>query len=158
MIAVRALREEDLEWVLELDRETEWAPHWGEEVYRGYLEADQRSGALRRFGLVAEMDGERAGVALGRLVLDGVENVCELEWIAVREALRRRGTGRALLEGVEGWAREHRGLRLILEVRAGNVGAQRLYRGLGWSETGRRREYYREPMEDAVVMERLPGD
>lgn len=158
MIALRAMTERDLEWVLELDHETEWAPHWTEEIYRGYLGGGATEGALRRFGLVAEVDGERAGVGVGRLLLDGVENVCELEWIAVLASKRRRGVGRALMEGVEGWCREHGGLRLMLEVRAGNIRAQRVYCRAGWLETGRRREYYRDPVEDAVVMERLPGD
>jgi ribosomal-protein-alanine N-acetyltransferase len=152
MIELRAMRESDVEWVLALDRETEWAPHWTREIYGGYL-AKEPEGSLRRFALLAELDGERAGVALGRLLLDGVENLCELEWIAVRAAARRKGVGRALMQGVEDWRREQGGLRLMLEVRAGNVTAQRLYLGQGWTEAGRRRGYYRDPVEDAVLME-----
>jgi ribosomal-protein-alanine N-acetyltransferase len=143
----------DLEWVLVLDGETEWAPHWTEEIYRGYLPEEMES-ALRRFALVAEANGRPIGVALGRLLLDGVENLCELEWVAVEHAWRRKGVGRALMDGVEAWCREHGGLRLALEVRAGNITAQMLYRQTGWTEAGRRKEYYREPVEDAVVMER----
>ena len=155
MIRLRAMRGDDVEWVLGLDRETEGAPHWPVETYRKFLQPDEPDGALRRFALVAELDGERAGVAVGRLLLDGVENACELEWIGVEGKLRRRGVGRALMEGVEGWSREHGGLKLMLEVRAGNVAAQRLYERSGWVESGRRREYYRNPVEDAVVMERV---
>lgn len=155
MIALRAMRESDLEWALALDRETEWAPHWAEMIYRGYLR--EQDGLLLRFALVAELDGERAGVALGRLMLDGVENLCELEWIAVPATLRRQGVGRVLMRGVEAWCREQGGLRLILEVRDGNVTAQRLYRSSGWVEMRCRREYYREPVEDAVLMERTVG-
>lgn len=153
MIRLRAMREEDLEWVLALDGETEWAPHWGEETFGKFLQADEADGALRRFALVAEVDGLRAGLALGQLVLDGVENSGELEWIAVERGMRGRGMGRALMEGVEAWSREHGGLKLMLEVRAGNVTAQRLYGRSGWVETGRRKEYYRNPVEEAVVME-----
>ncbi|MGC8549239.1 MAG: GNAT family N-acetyltransferase [Acidobacteriaceae bacterium] len=143
----------DLEWVLALDGETEFAPHWTEEIYRGYLPVEE-TGVLRRFALVAEVDGRPVGMALGRLLLDGVENLCELEWIAVERTRRRQGVGRLLMDGVEAWCREHGGLGLGLEVRAGNVTAQMLYRRVGWRETGRRKEYYREPVEDAVVMER----
>lgn len=157
MIRLRAMRGDDLEWVLGLDRGTEFAPHWPVETYRKFLQMNEPAGALRRFALVAELDGERAGVALGRLLLDGVENVCDLEWIGVEPGMRRRGVGRALMEGVEGWSREQSGLKLMLEVRAGNATAQRLYAESGWVETGRRKEYYRNPVEDAVVMERMPG-
>ena len=155
MIRLRNMTEGDLEWVLALDRETEWAPHWPEETYRGYLGGNDRTGVLRRLALVAELDGERAGVALGRLLLDGVENSCELEWIAVGAGMRRQGVGRALMEGVEAWSQEHGGRRLMLEVRAGNITAQRLYGRSGWVETGRRRGYYRDPVEAAVLMERV---
>lgn len=157
MIRLRAMREEDLGWVLALDGETEWAPHWGEETFGKFLQADEAGGALRRYALVAEVDGVRAGVALGRLLLEGVENVCELEWIAVERGMRRRGVGRALMEGVEAWSREQGGLKMMLEVRAGNATAQRVYVGSGWVAVGRRKEYYRNPVEDAVVMERVPG-
>ncbi len=146
----------DLEWVLALERQTEWAPRWTEMIYRGYLPVEAPN-ALRRFALVAEVDGRRAGVALGRLLLDGVENLCELEWIAVDRGLRRQGVGRALMDGVEAWCREHGGRLLTLEVRAGNTTAQMLYRRAGWVETGRRKAYYQGPVEDAVMMERPPA-
>jgi [ribosomal protein S18]-alanine N-acetyltransferase len=155
MIRLRKMNDGDLEWVLRLDRETEAAPHWPQETYWTFLEAGEPGDALRRFALVAEADDERAGVALGRLLLDGVENVCELEWIAVEAGMRRRGIGRALMEGVEAWSRDHGGHRLMLEVRAGNDTAQRLYGSSGWMEAGRRRSYYKDPVEDAVLMERV---
>jgi ribosomal-protein-alanine N-acetyltransferase len=41
---------------------------------------------------------------------------------------------------------------VILEVRASNEAAQLLYRDLGFRIVGRRREYYRLPTEDALVM------
>jgi ribosomal-protein-alanine N-acetyltransferase len=40
----------------------------------------------------------------------------------------------------------------ILEVRAGNFAAQSLYRRYGFEVVGRRRQYYREPPEDALLM------
>jgi len=39
-----------------------------------------------------------------------------------------------------------------LEVRAGSLGARRLYEGLGFVEVGRRVRYYDEPVDDAVLM------
>ena len=41
---------------------------------------------------------------------------------------------------------------MILEARASNLAALELYRQLGFAEAGRRRGYYREPAEDAVLM------
>ena len=74
-----------------------------------------------------------------------------LERIAVAPAARRRGIGEALLARL---IREGRGRLafLTLEVRAGNAAAIGLYEKLGFREVGRRRNYYREEGEDALLL------
>ncbi|HKP73164.1 MAG TPA: ribosomal protein S18-alanine N-acetyltransferase [Pyrinomonadaceae bacterium] len=72
--------------------------------------------------------------------------------IGVREDARRFGVGSALI-GTAIAAAKRLGARTgILEVRAGNVAAQALYRRHGFEVAGRRRNYYREPHEDALLM------
>jgi ribosomal-protein-alanine N-acetyltransferase len=44
------------------------------------------------------------------------------------------------------------GTKMLLEVRASNGAALRLYERLGFSQTGRRRGYYADPVEDAVLL------
>ena len=52
----------------------------------------------------------------------------------------------------------YRGVRfVILEVRASNEAAQTLYKKLGFKLIGRRRDYYRVPVEDALVMRKDLG-
>ncbi|HEV2799288.1 MAG TPA: ribosomal protein S18-alanine N-acetyltransferase [Pyrinomonadaceae bacterium] len=72
--------------------------------------------------------------------------------IGVHEAARRRGIGGALMQtAIEAAVRQ--GARAaILEVRAGNIAAQALYRQYGFEVVGRRRQYYRDPPEDALLM------
>ena len=74
-----------------------------------------------------------------------------LERIAVAPAARRRGIGEALLARL---IREGRGRLafLTLEVRAGNAPAIGLYEKLGFREVGRRKNYYREEGEDALLL------
>lgn len=72
--------------------------------------------------------------------------------IGVHEAARRRGIGNALMQAVVASAARQGARAAILEVRAGNVAAQALYRGYGFEVVGRRRQYYREPPEDALLM------
>jgi ribosomal-protein-alanine N-acetyltransferase len=55
------------------------------------------------------------------------------------------------LAGME-WARGVGAWAMELEVRASSEAARGLYRALGFVEQGRRRGYYREPVEDAVLM------
>lgn len=71
--------------------------------------------------------------------------------IAVLPDYRRRGYARALLNTLADEARELGLSFLTLEVRAGNEPAKALYRSLGYEMTGRRRRFYRDPVEDALL-------
>jgi [ribosomal protein S18]-alanine N-acetyltransferase len=72
--------------------------------------------------------------------------------LSVAPAGRRRGLGRALVEQVLD-ALASRGARHIyLEVRESNAPARALYAAYGFREVGRRKEYYRRPVEDAIVL------
>jgi ribosomal-protein-alanine N-acetyltransferase len=72
--------------------------------------------------------------------------------VAVAPAWRRRGLARrlvslALLRSLRAGARV-----ALLEVRAGNTAALALYASLGFEACGRRRGYYAEPAEDAILL------
>lgn len=99
---------------------------------------------LGRVVWVAEVEGEVAGFAVWQ-ELPGRE--AELLNLAVAPGARRRGAGRALVEAMQG-------RKAWLEVRASNEGAIRFYEALGFERRGVRRAYYRDPVEDAVVMGR----
>ena len=72
--------------------------------------------------------------------------------VAVFPERRRCGVGSALLREMERRGRRL-GLRfLTLEVRPSNLAAVRLYCSLGYEETGRRRNFYTDPREDALLM------
>ena len=73
--------------------------------------------------------------------------------VAVHPKARRRGLARLLLRlALRGGARA--GARLaLLELRAGNEPALALYLSLGFKSVGRRREYYRQPVEDALLLQ-----
>lgn len=105
-------------------------------------------------GLVAERDGEVGGYLVARAVVgEG-----EIMNLAVAPEYRREGLGRRLLAaGLE--ALRGRGVHQVhLEVRQGNEAAQALYRRQGFEPVGRRAGYYRNPVEDAIVLRlALPG-
>jgi ribosomal-protein-alanine N-acetyltransferase len=73
--------------------------------------------------------------------------------LAVHPAARRNGTGRALVRRVLDDASARAAMSVSLEVRHDNHPAAALYRSLGFSEAGRRRNYYGQG-EDAIIMER----
>lgn len=107
-----------------------------------------QSGAL---GLVAqEEDDILVGHLIGRTVVDEGEILT----LAVAPERRRRGiAARLLTEALATMAGRGVG-RVWLEVRASNDAAQALYQEHGFTPAGRRRGYYREPVEDALVLRR----
>jgi ribosomal-protein-alanine N-acetyltransferase len=89
---------------------------------------------------------------VGKMIGLGAEGIGELESVAVEAGARRGGVGKALCEAVAAWCRELGAAGLELEVRVGNQAAIELYAGIGFVAVGRRRGYYSEPVEDAVLM------
>ena len=98
--------------------------------------------------LVAEADEQIVGYVVALEAADEGEILN----LAVAEAGRRRGLGRALVEAIVA-ALTERGVRQVyLEVRESNAPARALYAGFGFKEVGRREAYYRRPVEDAMVL------
>src|SRR6185295_16074550 len=76
----------------------------------------------------------------------------EIANLAVREPTRRRGIGSMLLAGALAEGKRRGARNMYLEVRESNEAARRLYAARGFEEVGRRKRYYRHPVEDAVVL------
>jgi [ribosomal protein S18]-alanine N-acetyltransferase len=151
-LRLRVASAADLTEVVALERRVAEAPHWAEAEY-GAIVGDGGEGAVRRCLFVAETDERLLGFAVGKVILSAADRAGELESVAVDAAGRRRGVGRSLCEAVIGWCREQGAVEMELEVRAGSDGAIALYTGLGFGVVGRRGGYYREPDEDAVLMQ-----
>jgi len=72
--------------------------------------------------------------------------------IAVAQGFRRQGVGDAIVKEIERYARELEMIGLTLEVRIGNLAAQKLYFRNGFKAEGIRKNYYSDTKEDAIVM------
>lgn len=72
--------------------------------------------------------------------------------IAVFPASRRQGVARALIDALVSALRERGSKQLTLEVRASNGPARQLYESLGFLQVGLRKNYYRNPKEDALIL------
>jgi ribosomal-protein-alanine N-acetyltransferase len=99
--------------------------------------------------LVAELGGEVAAFLISREVFAGEQATPEREILnlAVAKRFRRLGIASTLLA-----FELKRDDIFFLEVRESNHGAQTLYRQFGFTEIGRRRDYYQNPRETAIVM------
>ena len=72
--------------------------------------------------------------------------------VAVRPDCRRRGIAEALIVELVAKLKEKGSRALMLEVRASNVPAISLYEKLGFLQVGCRKNYYRNPREDALIL------
>ena len=98
------------------------------------------------------MAQDGAGTVLGYLGLHYVLDEGYIANIAVDPLFRRQGIGSALLDDAADFARQAGLAFLTLEVRQSNLGAQALYRRHGFCPAGVRKNYYRDPVEDAILM------
>jgi ribosomal-protein-alanine N-acetyltransferase len=76
----------------------------------------------------------------------------EIENVAVSGPARRRGLGSHLLGAFLDLVRSRGGIEVYLEVRESNRAARALYEKWAFQEAGRRKSYYRDPDEDALVL------
>jgi ribosomal-protein-alanine N-acetyltransferase len=121
------------------------APHWGRPAYEAVIAVDW---APRRVALVAEAGGEVAGFVVAAVIASDAE----IETIAVDGPAQGHGFGSSLLHAVFEELKLVGVSEVALEVRDSNEGAFSFYRRAGFHEVGRRRGYYREPVEDAILL------
>ena len=98
--------------------------------------------------LVAEEEGTVAGY-IGSQTCGDESDVMN---VAVHPDFRRRGIAEALVNALVTELNDIGSHCLTLEVRASNAPAVSLYEKLGFAEIGRRKNYYRNPREDALIM------
>ena len=141
---VRKMRALDLPIVMEIELATFTMP-WSEATFRGLLRRSDSDLYV----------AERRGLVAGYAVFWAVTDQGELGNVAVAEAFRGKGIGTKLVEAVLERAAQ-RGVReVFLEVRTSNAGAQNLYKAFGFFEVGKRKNYYLQPTEDALVMKKV---
>jgi len=127
--------------VLEIEKEANASP-WSEKAFEN--EIDHPHGVF----LVAIANGEVSGYGGVWLVVDEAH----ITTVAVKSNLRRAGIGRKLVERLLEDAKEAGMTCATLEVRAGNEAAIGLYEAMGFRTIARRKGYYPNNKEDALVM------
>ena len=140
---VRSMTERDLRQVLHIERRSFTIP-WSAATFRGLLRRQSAS-------LIV---GEWREMILAYAVLWYAADEAELGDMAVLPEARGSGLGAWMLEKALGEARSRGAKRVFLEVRESNDVARRLYERAGFDTTGRRANYYSEPVEDAILMTR----
>lgn len=140
-VKIRVIGKEDLKRVNEIERASFQAP-WSIDAIRVQIFSPIS------LNLGIEVDGLLVGYFMCYLASDE-SHVLNF---AIDPKYRRRGLGSKLLTNALSVLRERGIKRVFLEVREGNVPAINLYSKLGFSVCGRRKRYYSDTGEDALVM------
>ena len=139
---IRRMTLDDLPAVLELDKISFSLP-WPERSFRFELTANEASRCW-----VAEVDKRVVGMVVAWLFVDEAH----IATIATHPDFRRQGIGRSLLSHTLLSAMKEGAHSSFLEVRESNNTAQDMYRKFGYVEVGRRKRYYKDNDEDAILM------
>jgi len=145
-IEIRRLSYADLPHVIAIERRAFPTP-WSLAMF--VLELSKPSGIC--------LAAVREGRLVGYLVCSRYDTVWHLMNVAVDERLRRNGIATALIDRLFELA-DGDGEQYTLEVRASNDGAIALYERFGFKPAGRRRGYYHDNREDALIMWRSVPD
>ena len=150
-IEIESMSETDLDRVVQIELETNLS-FWGWEVYQAELNRSDSLCLVAVTNIIEEMKGDFSrkilGFAFARLITPEVEIIN----IAVDKNYQRHGAATKLLDVVL-LQSENRGCRIcLLEVRESNQAAREFYYRYGFQAVGRRKKYYRNPVEDAILL------
>jgi ribosomal-protein-alanine acetyltransferase len=146
-VLIRPATPDDVPFIRAMEQQTEGAAHWAEREYAALFAAE----APPRITLVATDEAD-AGRVIGFVIARSSPVEWEIENVVVAPEKRNGGVGIKIIREVLSQARIAGATSVLLEVRKSNLAARRLYEKLGFSQQGRRPDYYREPKEDALLL------
>lgn len=137
----RSMVKDDIEDVLNIERSSFSTP-WSRSAFLDALNL----GATRNF--VIELDG----AIIGYIIIYAISFEAHIANFAIHPFFRRKGIGEFLLmKTIDELKKEHI-KEFYLEVREGNIAAINLYKKIGFEVIGKRKGYYRDTGEDALIM------
>jgi ribosomal-protein-alanine N-acetyltransferase len=145
MVRVRAANAADLARMKEIAGHAATAAQWRESEYEELFAPEMQQ---NRLALMVEQNDAVCGFIVARQI----DYEWEIENIAISGPARRRGLGTRLVGEFIDLARSRGAKTIYLEVRESNLAARMLYEKWAFVETGRRKGYYADPAEDALIL------
>ena len=152
-IIVRAMQVSDVSEVVSIENSWSYLSKWGEAGYLRVLQDPRIYACLVAEDLHPE-EGTNGSVLAGLAVLAVLIDYCELCNLVVGPAYLSKKVGYRLLQNCLEISRLKGISRVFLEVRTSNARAIEFYKANGFQVVSKRKNYYRNPTEDAWVMER----
>lgn len=140
-VVIRELKVEDAAAIAEMEHQI-FSDAWSE---KSVLETIENPGTIC-------LAAEKSGKIIGYFLVYTAAGEAEIARIAVLEEQRKKGVGTKLLEALDTVCRENQINKVLLDVRESNTKARTFYEKYGFSEDGKRKGFYEEPKEDAILM------
>ena len=140
--SIRKMTAEDVPAVAALDQISFSLP-WPERSFHFEVTGNPASRCW-----VAEADDRVIGMIVAWLFVDEVH----IATLATHPDFRRQGIAQELLTHTLRYTHDEGAVTSFLEVRESNLAAQEMYRKFGYESTGRRKRYYKDNDEDAILM------
>jgi [ribosomal protein S18]-alanine N-acetyltransferase len=142
-IVIEGMTEKDLGDVIEIERRS-FAEPWSKRMFTETLSFPLS------FNFVARKRVDNRVVGYANFYL--IKTEVQILNIAIAPESRKRSYAAGLLSHAIAFLVNQGGEEFFLDVREGNSEAMRLYERLGFRKVGRRKQYYSDPKEDAIVM------
>lgn len=141
-LSIRKMTMDDLAQVVAIDQVSFSLP-WPQRSFQFELTDNETARCW-----VVELDGRVVAMIVSWMIVDELH----VATIATHPEFRGRGIGKRLLLHALHAAKLEGATKSFLEVRESNHAAQAMYRSFGYVEDGRRKEYYKDNNEDAILM------
>jgi [ribosomal protein S18]-alanine N-acetyltransferase len=146
-VRIELMSEADLEQVLDIEYLSFTSP-WPRDIFLGEL----RGSDIAQLFVARILEGDQQGRVAGYCCTWIIGDEMHITSFAVHPRYRRQHVGQQLLAGVLARGLEAGCRQAVLEVRASNHGAQRLYSRFGFAPVAVRKRYYADNDEDAIIM------
>jgi ribosomal-protein-alanine N-acetyltransferase len=156
-VRIRPASAADLDRVVAIERVSFSDPPWSRASFASLIDDPHAQFLVATVGSAEATAGSRrlhstGSVVAGYVVTWVAADEGDLSNLAVAPDLRRNGVGGQLLDAAIESARAAGVRALYLEVRESNAVALHLYASRGFGAVGRRQRYYRQPVEDALIL------
>lgn len=145
-ITIRKAESRDIHEIFEIEKRSFSVP-WSEKYISEFMS--------REFNICFAAFSAPGNTVAGYICICLLEDEAEIENVAVAEQLRGAGIASSLLEHIIQFTAEHGIKKLMLEVRESNIPALNLYKKFGFYEVGIRKNYYTNPKENALLMDKV---
>lgn len=146
-VLIREMKESDLEEILEIEKKS-FADPWSRKLFKETLSFPHSVNFVLR---------ESTGALLGYINFYLIGEEAHMLNLAIHPDFRKKGVATHLLNYAIDFLKRSKAANFFLEVREGNRDAIALYRKFGFQMIGRRKRYYVETNEDALVMHLASG-